>query len=109
MSGTAIGALRHRLTLERLVRTADGAGGFAESWAVEATVWGRLRPLSGGEATESGRLVGRHAYEITIRYLGGIDPSMRFRMGGRIFEIESIENAGERGRWLRAVCAERDL
>lgn len=108
MSGV-IGELRHRLTLERLVQSADGAGGFSEGWAVEATLWGRLRPLSGSEAVHADRLSGRHAHEITIRYRSGVDPSMRFRMGARIFEIVSIENLGERGRWLRALCEERDL
>lgn len=108
MSGV-IGELRHRLTLERLVQTADGAGGFSESWAVEATLWGRLRPLSGSEAFGAGRLSGRHGYEITVRYRAGVDPSMRFRMGTRVFEIVSLENAGERSRWLRAICEERDL
>src|SRR5690606_12883749 len=101
--------LRHRLTLERPVRAADGAGGFSESWALEAQLWGWLRPLSGGESVHAGRLAGRHGYEITIRYRAGVDPSMRFRMGARVFEILSLENAGERGRWLRALCEERDL
>lgn len=104
-----IGQLRQRLALERLVRIADGAGGFTESWAVEATLWGRLRPLQGGEAVAAGRLSGRHMHEITIRYRVGVDPSMRFRMGARVFEIVSLENIGERGRWLRALCEERDL
>jgi SPP1 family predicted phage head-tail adaptor len=104
-----IGELRHRLTLERLVQTTDGAGGFQESWDVEATVWARLRPLSGGEGVDAGRLAGRHGYEITIRYRPGVDLSMRFRMGARVFEIVSMKNLGERGRWLRALCEERDL
>jgi head-tail adaptor len=34
---------------------------------------------------------------------------MRFRKGARILHILSIENVEERGRWLRAICEEREL
>lgn len=109
MNGEAIGALRHRLILESVVRTPDGGGGVSESWVAQATLWGRLQPLGGGEGVEAGRLAGRHRYAITIRHRDGVGPSMRFRKGARIFHILSVENVEERGRWLRAVCEEREL
>lgn len=109
MSHQNIGALRHRLTLERVVRTPDGGGGVTESWVSEATLWAEIRPLSGGEAVEAGRLAGKHRFEITLRYRDGVEPAMRFRLGARLFHILAVENVEERGRWLKALCEERDL
>ncbi len=109
MSGTSIGGLRHRLILEQSVPTPDGGGGNTESWVQVAQVWGAVEPLSGGESVQAARIAGRHMYQIRVRYRADVEPSMRFRLGTRIFNILSIENAGERGRWLRALCEERDL
>ena len=104
-----IGALRHRLDLERVVRTPDGGGGVSESWVVEATVWGAVRPLTGSEAVEADRIAGTQRVEITIRYRAGVDPAMRFRKESRVFHILSVENIVERNVWIRALCEERDL
>lgn len=104
-----IGALRHRLVLERAERAGDGGGGANVTWVEEATVWAAIRPLSGGEAFEAGRRSGRHTHEITMRYRAGVDVSMRLRKGTRVFRILALEDVGERGRWLKALCEERDL
>ena len=39
MSPTSIGALRHRLVLEAVVRMDDGGGGATEVWSPVAEVW----------------------------------------------------------------------
>ncbi|GBE44291.1 phage head-tail joining protein [bacterium BMS3Bbin10] len=109
MNGQAIGALRHRLTLEQTSLTPDGGGGNTESWVQVAQVWGRIAPLSGRESVEAARIAGRYRYEITIRYRAGVEPAMRFRLGARIFHILAIEDIGERGKWLKALCEEREL
>lgn len=41
--------LRHRLTLEELVRVADEGGGFTEDWVTVATLSANLRPINGDE------------------------------------------------------------
>lgn len=101
--------LRHRLTLEEVQRVADGAGGFTTSWAGVADLWAALTPTGGSEGVEAGRLAGKRAYEIVLRYRDGVRPAMRFRMGARIFEILTVTDVGERHRWLRCLCEERDL
>ena len=109
MSGSAIGALRHRIDIEQSVQTPDGGGGVTESWIPVAQVWGAIEPRSGRESMEAARIAGRHLYEIGIRYRADVELSMRFRLGPRIFHIISIENVGERGSWLNALCEEREL
>ena len=109
MTRQSIGALRHRLNLEQTSRAGDGGGGVTESWVQVAQVWGEIAPLSGRESVEAARIAGRYRYEITIRYRAGVVPAMRFRLGTRIFHILAVEDVGERGVWLKALCEEREL
>jgi len=107
--GLSIGALRHRLTLEQLSLSPDSGGGVTESWVQVAQVWGAIEPLSGRERVEAARIAGRHMYDIRLRFRADVDPSMRLRMGTRIFHILSIEDVDGRGQWLKALCEEREL
>lgn len=109
MREQSIGTLRHRLTLEQLSRTSDGGGGVTESWVQVAQVWGQLTPLKGGERVEAARIAGRHMHDISLRYRADVEPSMRFRLGVRIFHILSIEDVDGRGKWLKVLCEEREL
>ena len=104
-----IGALRHRLALERAVRTPDGGGGVTESWVLEADVWGSIRPLSGEERLEADRVSGRVSHEIRIRYRANVVPAMRLRQGTRVFHIVAVLDDDERRRWLTCRCEGRDL
>jgi len=106
---TGPGALRHRLTLEEVQRASDGAGGFTTSWTGIADLWAEMTPAGGGEGVEAGRLAGKRAYTIVLRYREGVRPAMRFRLGARVFEILTAIDAGERHRWLHCLCEERDL
>ena len=101
--------LRHRLTLEEAQRVSDGGGGFTETWVEVAIVSAGLRPSGGSESVDSGRLAGRVSHEIVLRYRAGVTPAMRFRMGTRVFHILAAIDEGERQRWLRCLCEERDL
>jgi len=106
---TGPGDLRHRLTLQEVQRVSDGAGGFSTSWTDVADVWAQLAPAGGSEGVEAGRLAGKRAYQIVVRYRSGVEPAMRFRFGTRIFEILAVIDMDERHQWLRCLCEERDL
>ena len=101
--------LRRRLTLEEMQRVSDDGGGFVESWATVATIFANVRPVGGGESVEHDRLAGRITHEIVLRYRAGVVPAMRFRFGARVYEILAAIDVGERRRWLKCLCEERDL
>lgn len=106
---TGPGGLRHRLALQEVQRVSDGAGGFTASWADIAGLWAQLTPAGGSEGVAAGRLAGKRAYEVVLRYRDGVEPAMRFRLGARVFEILAVADRGERRRWLHCLCEERDL
>lgn len=106
---SAIGRLRHRLTLESAIRTPDGGGGAAEAWTTVAQVWGQIRPTGGSESFDADAIAGRISHEITLRYRAGVIPAMRLISGNRRFEITAVIDIDERHRWLKCLCVERDL
>ncbi|MEL6373423.1 MAG: phage head closure protein [Pseudomonadota bacterium] len=105
----AIGDLRHRVAIEHVVRTGDGAGGAQERWAVLGLVWASVEPTRGDEELRADALSGDVSHVVTIRYRDDVLPAMRFTFDGRELEILSAFDAGERGRWLRCLCREQDL
>ncbi len=103
----SIGDLRHRLTLQAPLETADGGGGVTRNWGLVAELWGAVRPVSGSETVEADGLKGRVSHEIWLRYHTGVAPEMRFALGARVFEIRAVLDVGERHRFLRCLAEER--
>ena len=108
MSAPTIGSLRHRLVLEEVTRTPDGAGGATETWGTVAELWADLHPLAGREAPHAEQLSGRLTHRVIVRYRAGIVPAMRFRLGQRLFHIEAVRDLGERRRHLECLVEERE-
>lgn len=102
---TPIGRLRHRLKLEQPDDAPDGAGGIARSWQEQATLWGRLEPLSAEERVAAGRIEAVATHRITIRRRAGLSHEMRFALGNRRFAIRAIVG-DERDRFIRCLCEE---
>jgi SPP1 family predicted phage head-tail adaptor len=104
-----IGALRHRVTLESVVRLADGGGGAHVSWVPVAEIWAGITPVTGSEVVAGEAVAGRVSHEVVIRHRGGVEPAMRFRYGARLFEIAAVMDRDERRRLLRCLCREEFL
>ena len=104
-----IGRLRHRVTLERRVREADGGGGAVETWEPVADLWAMIDARSGKETVEADRLSGSRKVEVTIRYRDDVTSKMRFRLGERRLDIRAVLDEDGRRRFLKCNCEERDL
>jgi SPP1 family predicted phage head-tail adaptor len=109
MTKPSIGELRHRITLEAPVRTSDGAGGAFETWAPVAEFFAAMHARTGSEAVVHDRISGRISHEFWIRPRADVAPSLRFRLGDRLFHIHAVLVGDDRGRRLRCLCEERDL
>lgn len=101
-----IGKLRHRVTLQELVKTDDGYGGIVETWQDVATVWAAIEPLRGNERYTAQQVQSELTHKVTIRYRAGIKPQMRILYGNRVFDIEAVIDVDERHRWLELLCSE---
>jgi len=101
------GQLTARLDLESAVETPDGQGGVTVSHAVESSHWARIEPVS-AERVELGH-VDRQAvsHRIWVRHAGGVTATKRFRKGTRVFEILTVHDPDETGRYL--VCRVKEM
>ena len=96
------GQLTARLDLETEVETPDGQGGVTVSHAVESSHWARIEPVS-AELAELGHVERQNAtHRIWIRHAAGVVAGKRFRKGARVFEIVTVRDPDETGRYL--VC-----
>jgi len=98
------GRLRHRLTLYTVTEQVDPGDAPAET--VFATVWGALEPLQGRELFAAQQVQSEVTGRATIRYLAGVDPTMRVGLGSRRWEILGIIDPQERHRELQLLTKE---
>jgi SPP1 family predicted phage head-tail adaptor len=101
-----IGSARQRVTLEAKVLTPDGGGGYAETWAAYAAVWGALEPVSGREPAEAARPESRVTHRLTIRRRVDVSANHRAKLGARVFAITALLDAGSQSLWMTLLCEE---
>lgn len=102
----AIGALRHRVTIEAPVDVADDVGGFVRSFNAVAQVWAHVAPLGASDAFIEQRLEQSRLYAATIRWRSDVAAQMRFDFRGRKLVVRTVEDMGERRRFLNCGCEE---
>ncbi|QBF32272.1 phage head closure protein [Thalassococcus sp. S3] len=103
--------LNRKLVLEAPVRTADGAGGFVESWTALGELWADVTARSGRERAQAGTPVAAMSYKIVVRGapMGSAQrpqPEQRFRDGDRVFVIHAVAERDPQGRYLTCFADE---
>lgn len=108
MNGSFIdpGALRTELSLQRPALTPDGLGGHSEDWSEVATLFARVEPVSAGVRFGAGQTVETTTHRITVRFRADLASGMRLVRDGRVFELVSVHDPDETGRYL--VCRARE-
>jgi len=75
-------------------------------WESVTDVWASMSPNYGQEINEAGRTVAVVQVPVVIRYRSDIDARWRLKLGARVFEVNAILNAQERGAQLQLTCKE---
>lgn len=102
-----IGDLRERVALQQEASVvADGGGGYDFTWQTVATVWARVRPLSGRELAARGGMESPVNYEVTLRRRtdAALTTGWRLLWGTIPLNIRSVRNMDERGEFLTLDC-----
>lgn|SRR5690606_765469 len=71
----AAGELDQRVTFRKEVKTSDGMGGNSTTWQDIATVWAKVRPMSGSEREHADRQNAEANYLMIVRPRTDIDES----------------------------------
>ncbi len=103
-----IGKLRHRLEILTKQTQKDDYGAVTDaSDAIEATVWGELRPLGTNERHEAAKMQASASHIAKVRAQGvDISPKKRIRFKGRVYEVVGQMNKDERDFELNVMLRE---
>jgi SPP1 family predicted phage head-tail adaptor len=106
----AIGHLRERVTLQTPTRTADGAGGYTETWAnlAPATVWAAVEaaPAAEVERRLGAEVTAGLVFRVKLRAHSGVTTRTRVTWGTRVLHVKGLETPDRLGRWLTLYCEE---
>lgn len=106
--GAKIAELRQRIKFQSLTRTADGQGGWTETWNDFSEVWAAVNPVSAKERYFSQRIEENISHQIVIRWLDGLNTEMRIIFENRVFQIHGIRRENEE-RWFMLIDAEEGV
>lgn len=105
----AAGRLRHRVTIQRPVYTQDqNTGAMTASWSdVADCVPAEIAPMSVKEFIASAAMQSQVTTRIVIRYMAGIDATMRIVHRDRIYNIHGVLSDVESGlEYLTLPCSQ---
>lgn len=108
MAGIASGKLRHKVALQKQVRTQDPeTGAMVTTWQTVANVWASVEPLSAREFIAAQAAQSAVSARIVIRHRPDVDATMRILHRGRIYNIEGVLADPRSGReYLTLPCSE---
>ncbi|MGE0280226.1 MAG: phage head closure protein [Rhizobiaceae bacterium] len=101
------GRLRSELALQQSVQTADGLGGFSETWVEMATLFGQIEPIAAREVFGAGQTLETVTHRITVRWRHDLKSGMRLSRLGRSFDVLTVHDPDETGRYL--ACRVREI
>ncbi|NNV07499.1 head-tail adaptor protein [Geobacillus sp. MMMUD3] len=104
------GLFRHRITFQKYNESAVNENGFPleenQRWQDIKTVWAMIKTLQGREYYEAATTQNENTIRFIVRYTIGINPDMRIKYKGRMFEILSVINDDERNVTMTIVAKE---
>lgn len=103
-----VGRLNKRITFLTFEEGIDEMGQDTKKKVPIYTVWATVKPLTGTEPVEAGRIRPQQGYTITMRYRNGITTDMLIQYAGKLLEIQSVVNVEEAGYMLILQCVEKE-
>jgi SPP1 family predicted phage head-tail adaptor len=110
VSGAKAGGMEQRVQIERPVVETDPTGeALVAAWVPFAKVWAEITPLSGREWLVSAEYRPGVSTKIRIRWLDGVNASMRVLRGETVYSIDAVlpKLLGEKEIWL--MCGDGQI
>jgi SPP1 family predicted phage head-tail adaptor len=101
-----IGDLRHRITFQKLTTSVNESGFEVETWEDVRTVWAAASNLHGREYFAAAAVQAESTVKFTIRYLPGIDTTMRILFRNKQYNITAIDNIKYQSRFIEIKALE---
>jgi SPP1 family predicted phage head-tail adaptor len=101
------GEFRTPIVLQTPSITRDTVGQAQKTWTDVVTIWARVSPISAREQFYAQQNQATTTHSIACRYDSRIVPTARFKMGGRIFNVDGVRNLDERNVYLLIQATEQ--
>ncbi|APM39873.1 phage head closure protein [Clostridium kluyveri] len=98
--------LRHKITFQSLTTSTNENGFEEEIWEGYLTVWAGVSNLYAREFFQAAAVQAEKTVKFTIRFIKGIDESMRILFGDKQYNITSIDNIKYRNRYMEIKALE---
>lgn len=96
-----------RITVERPQTGTDAWGQPIEGWALIASTWAAVEPLTGRELFAAQAAQSETTYRVTVRYMAGVDASCRVLLDdGRVLGIVAVIDLRNQHRFIQFLCRE---
>lgn len=90
------GQLRERVTVQQAADNRNALGEVVQSWSALSTRWASVEGVSARELLNSGQQQVEMSHRVRMRYMTGLTQQMRLLWRGRVLEIVSILEHGNR-------------
>jgi len=101
------GLLRTEFSLQRATTAGDGMGGHTESWSEATKVLGRIEPVGAATRFAADQSEETVTHRITLRWRDDLRSGMRLVRDGRSFEVLTVHDPDETGRYLECRTREK--
>lgn len=98
-----------KIVIQTATTTQSSSGQPTKSWSTLATIWAKIRTLSGNEMINAQQVQSILSHEFTIRYssdVSSVKPDDRIYFDSRYFDIKNVRNVDERNIEIRMLCNE---
>lgn len=102
----AIGTLRDRVQILNKSMAAEAEGGHSATYLPLATVWARVRALSGTQNFANDGRTARGSHAVVLRFRSDVSPGDRVVYRGENLEVISAEDLNGRRAYLSCVCTQ---
>ena len=102
------GELRHRIKLQKLETVVNENGFEEEEWVDLKTLWASISNLHGREYFQAAAVQKENTVKFVIRYIPGIDTSMKILFKGKHYDITSIDNIRYENKFIEIKGVEVD-
>jgi SPP1 family predicted phage head-tail adaptor len=101
------GRFRSELVLEQVNDVSDGMGGEVETWSAVATLFAHVEPVSAKSAFGADQTLETVTHLVTLRQGEDVRSGMRFTKDTRMFDILTVYDPDETGRYFQ--CESREI
>ena len=101
-----IGELKHRITFLKPTITVNENGFETEIFIDYKTVWAAVSNLNGREFFAAAQVNQENTVKFTIRYMLGLEESMRIIFQSKTYNITAIDNIKYKNRYIEIKAME---